>query len=469
MRPLRYLFCLLAASCFGTALAQDTNGTGAPSGTDKRSSRQTPVTNAVAKALPSVVNISTERIISQQYRRYGSNDPFSDFFNQYFGPSERHYKTNSLGSGVIIDSSGLIITNDHVVQRASRILITLADGTNLEATPVATDEKNDLALLRINEVPPSLKLVAIEFAEPDDLILGETVITVGNPFGLGQSVAAGVLSAIGRKAIHEGDILFDDILQTDAAINPGNSGGPLVNVNGQMIGINLAIQRDAEGIGFAIPLRRIEDIVCHWLIPERFNQADLGLVPGTRSASPGQVQAIVVEVRPESPAAKAGLKEGDVILRVDGEEVQQGLVVSRHLWHLQPGKSVSLALADGRTLEITLEVMPRLSGPELARERLQVELQELTPRLASALKLPYSRGLVVTDIEEKGVLGRRGVIKGDVIIQAGEVPVSDFGDFALAFEHVHDGDVIELVVDRVVERARHYFLQRFVVDIPFRL
>lgn len=461
----RFLPALLALLLSGQVMAQEEQ---LPPGPD-RSNRLTTTVRVTAEVLPTVVNISTERIVTQRHRRYGTVDPFSDFFNQFFGARDRHYKTSSLGSGVIIDPAGLILTNDHVVQRASRIIVTMADGQNYEARPVATDEANDVALLQITPLLDRAPLQAIRFGRPGDLLLGEQVITVGNPFGLGHSVASGVLSALGRKAIYDGDVLFNDILQTDAAINPGNSGGPLVNADGELIGINLAIQRDAEGIGFAIPLQRLEEVLSGWLLPARFNQALCGLIPGSEVFSEGRSQAVVDSVREGSPAASAGLQAGDVLVKVDGEPVHQAIQVSLKLWNRQANETVTFTLKDGREVPVTLVPVPQLSGQALARERLEVELQELTPRLAAALKLPYSRGLVVSDLVPQGVLARRGVLKGDVIIQVGDVPVSDFQDLNLAFEDLHAGDVIELVIDRIIDQSGRHFLRRYVVDIPFRL
>ena len=308
---------------------------------------------AVAKVLPAVVNVSTERIVTSPHQSSRGNDPFSELFDEYFQENRQEPRTsNSLGSGVIIDAHGLVLTNYHVILRASRIIVTLADGRNFDATPVAADESNDLALLRIDSLPEDQTLAAIDFALPGDLYLAETVVTVGNPFGLGHSVASGVLSAVGRHAYLDGQLLHDDILQTDAAINPGNSGGPLVNLDGQLIGINLAIRADAQGIGFAIPVKRLESVLANWLLPNHFGQQQLGLIPATAVDAEGQPYVSVAGLVEGSPAA-AGLETGDVITAIDGVPVRQAIDVSRRLWRLQAEEAIVFTLADGNEVTIT--------------------------------------------------------------------------------------------------------------------
>ena len=221
--------------------------------------RRTPVVEVVSEVLPSVVNIGTEKIVKVRYTdpsRRVRGDLFDEFFSEFFGPpvKEGYRRSNSLGSGVIIDPRGYILTNYHVIERASVIRVTLSDESKYEAVFVAGDEISDLALIKIEPLKP---LKAVTFGKDDDLLLGETVIVLGNPFGLAQTVTVGVLSAKNREARYEGEILYRDILQTDAAVNPGSSGGPLVNIDGQVIGISVAIYREAQNIGFALPVSRV--------------------------------------------------------------------------------------------------------------------------------------------------------------------------------------------------------------------
>ncbi len=435
--------------------------------TTARTTRISPVVAAVSITLPSVVNISTERIVNRRFAKSRQGDPFAELINRFFARQQRLYKTTSLGSGVIVDTEGLILTNNHVIQRASKIIVTLADGTDYVAKPIATDEANDLALIMLEELDSLTPLVPIEFAAPDDLYLGETVITVGNPYGLGHSVAAGVLSAKGRRFIYDDNVLFEDIIQTDTAINPGNSGGPLINTDGQLIGINLAIHDEAEGIGFAIPLKRIEQVLSQWLVPARFGMNSLGVIPGTRISGDGGLHAVVQRVVDASPAQTAGILAGDTILSVNGIEVFQAVDVSRMLWRLQAGDNVDLVLKAGGAVTIEVARITGADEAETAKRQLKVEFQQLTDRLADALGLPYSRGLVVSAVEAAGVLGRRGVQRGDVLIQVGEAPIADFTDLYRALSGIQQGEVVAFVVDRINSVGGHIILHRHIVDIPF--
>ncbi len=433
--------------------------------TTHESQRITPTVLAVAKVLPSVVNISTERVVTQRFPRYRRNDPFAEVFNRFFGYQEKTYKTNSLGSGVVVDSRGLIVTNNHVIQKASKIIVNLADGANYEAKPIATDEANDLALIMLVDFDRKLNLQAIDFAAPDDLLLGERVISVGNPYGLGHSVTEGVLSAKGRKVVYEGDVLFDDILQTDAAINPGNSGGPLINADGQLIGINLAIHDDAEGIGFAIPLKRIEEVLSVWLVPSCFGMNSCGFFPETVKTPEGQILVSIKQITPDSAAQKSGLKEGEIIKSVNDIPVTHAIEVGRLLWQMKAGDPVKLQLSDNRIISFAIEAVPKLSGEELAKIKLKVELQLLNSNLAEALGLPYSRGLVVSKVGEGSVLARRGVQRGDVIKQIGEVPIADFDDLGRALIDTTNQDIVQYVVDRIQSNSGHIFLHRYILDV----
>ena len=435
----------------------------APAGSARVNAR----TKAVAKVLPAVVNISTERVVTQTYSRFDTLDLFPELSPPFFGMPEQQYKTISLGSGVVVDRQGLVLTNEHVIRKASRIIIGMMDGTSFEAVTVATDPNNDLALVRIEGLEKGQELAAVEFARPDDLLLGEEVIAIGNPFGFGHSVSAGVLSAAGRKFVVKGKVVFDDILQTDSAINPGNSGGPLLNMDGELIGINTAVQAKAEGIGFAIPVKRLEEALAIWLIPSRFGLNECGLVPGTRVLENGETAVFVREVQENSPAATAGLKPGQGIKSFAGKPVRQAIEISRQLWTVKAGDIVTLGLDDGKTITLKVAKLPELSGEELARQKLGLELQELTPRLADALHLPYHRGLVVSDVTKNSALDRRGVQRGDVIIQVGEAPVASFTELYRALGAIRHGDVVPLILHRIQYSQGMVLLRRYAVELTF--
>jgi len=419
--------------------------------------RSTPLVRAVKRVMPAVVNIGTE-----QYVRVA--DPFESYFNEFFGVRRYSKKAMPLGSGVIVDATGLVLTNNHVVQRASNLRIRLWDGETCSAVPIATDPTNDLALLQLDTKALKGPLNAIGFATPDDLILGETVAAVGNPFGLEHSVSAGVLSARNRT-LQEGDAVFTDILQTDAAINPGNSGGPLVNLDGDLIGINIAIRQGAQGIGFAIPMHRIEDVLARWLVPGRFSLGCCGLVAGTK-VEDGQMHAVVAALDPGSPAAGSELKKGDRILRVQGTPVHRAIDVGRILWPLKAGDEVRIDCENGKTVTLTL---CRLSPRLLVRRRLGIQVQELTKPLRRALGLPDDlRGLTVSDVQKDSELGTCGVRRGDIILRVGTTDTATLDDAFTALKDVRPGQILPVFLIAIEQNRGQLFGRRFAVNVTIR-
>ncbi len=408
--------------------------------------RETPTVLAVRQVLPWVVNIGTERMVK-------TNDGYDAFYNQFFGT---YYRARTkmvkeyfpLGSGVIVDSRGLVLTNHHVVRRANNAEVRLWNGESYPAVLVGYDAPSDLCLLRLSGDFDAKPLQAARFANPDDLMLGETVLTIGNPFGLEHSVSQGVLSAMNRS-LNDGDIIYDDILQTDAAINPGNSGGPLVNLDGELIGINQAIRNDAQGIGFAIPMRRLVSFLSHWLLPERFGNTWFGIDLRAPFAQ-GQQGVVVSEVAAASPAAAAGLRAGDEIVAVNGTKVCCMVDLGRAIWRLQEGDRVTVTVADGRDLVWTLDAMP----PDiLIRTRLGLQVQRLTPTLNQALGLKEdARGLAISEILPEAAFAVqnapwRNVLKrGDIVFQAGKTETATVADLAAALAETRAGQVFRLGV-----------------------
>ena len=432
-------------------------GAAAPVDLPADSSRVTPTVRAAREAVPCVVNISTERVVRVA-------DPFESFFNDFFGGPLRYYReTVPLGSGVVLDERGLLLTNRHVVRRASKITIHLWNGERCEAHYIAGDGANDLALLRIDPESYSGTLHAGRFAAPHDLLLGEPVIAVGNPFGLEHSVTSGVLSARNRS-LREGDMVFDDILQTDAAINPGNSGGPLVNANGEVIGLNVAIRSDAEGIGFAIPVARIEHVLARWLVPSRFSQATCGLIPGTRVLESGALEAIVEEIVPGTPAADSSLKVGDVIRSINGQAVSRAMDVGRVLWPLSVGDRVSIQLAEGnRAVKFRVS---KSSKERVVERRLGLQLQSLTKPLLKALGLPEDiRGLIVSDIKGESKRPDLNVRRGDIVVGVGGAAVASLDDVYNVLAQRRAGEVIPVTLLTVESIQGRRFLRRLVVEI----
>ena len=402
--------------------------------------------------MPSVVNIGTEQVVRV-------SDPFESYFSNFF---ESHYRIfreyTPLGSGIIVDAAGLVLTNYHVVQRASTIRVRLFDGAEYNGEMIAYDEANDLALLQLRGEVADRTLQSVAFALPGDLILGESVVTVGNPFGLEHSVAAGVLSATNRK-LKEGRVTFNDIIQTDAAINPGNSGGPLINLDGELIGINLAIRQDAQGIGFAIPLRRIEDVLAHWLLPSRFSLASCGFVPQTHMKD-GHAELSVSSVDPTGPAAAAGLKEGDVIEKVNGAEVRRAVDAGKLLWKLRGDDPLSLILRGGRKIEFQIVEM---SPEKLILRRLGIRAQPLSKALKQALGLPHVvEGLAISEILPSSEFARRRlrwgdtVRRGDIIESVSGVPTRTLEDLTRVLKGERSGGMVVvgvITVDAIQDRV----------------
>lgn len=420
--------------------------------------RITPTVKAVAKALPSVVNIGTERIVTYTQSPWGSNDPYEQLFRNFYA-KQKGRKETSLGSGAIISEKGLIVTNSHVVHRATKIIVTTSDGKQYLAKEIAGDTMNDIALLQIINSPPGTLFKPISCAKPDSLILGEPVIAVGNPFGLGSSISRGVLSATERKISFNSKVLFSDILQTDAAINPGNSGGPLININGKMIGINTAIYGEADGIGFAIPLKRIERVIAQWMIPEKFRDVTLGIVPGEKLVN-NEVEYFIKEVLNGSPAFKAGIKKGDVIKKINDNPIKSILQIGNIICDLKSGDSVSFDMLNKGRVTLKIEKLKILDGKDLAKNRLGLGLEKLTLKLAKGLQYPFHGGLLVNEVGKDS----KNIRRGDVLVRINNIPIYDFSDISRSFQNKHYGDNLNGVVVSVVKKnGRTYISKRAVV------
>jgi serine protease Do len=292
-------------------------------------SRETPVVRAVRKVSPAVVNISSAYEVRKQtspFSGFGLNPFFDEFFKDFFDPRfERRQQYTSLGSGVIIDGQkGLILTNSHVIQKSGTIKVMLQNELEFEARIVGADPDSDLAVLKIDSEKP---LPAIQMGRSDDLMIGETVIAIGNPFGFSHTVTTGVISAINRS-IRTDERVYNDFIQIDASINPGNSGGPLLNINGELIGINTAIYAKAQGIGFAIPIGKARKIISDLIQYGEVIQAWIGITAQDMDDKlarylnvPGKKGVIVKSVEPQSPAEKAGLQEGDILLSLGNKKI----------------------------------------------------------------------------------------------------------------------------------------------------
>ncbi len=402
-------------------------------------SRENPVVRAVKKISPVVVNISSER----QVRRHGNpffNFPSNPFFKDFFDFGyQRRQTLSSLGSGVIIDGDrGLILTNEHVVAQTDKITVVLNDGREFEADIVGTDPESDLAVLRITT---DEHLPSIEMGESGDIMIGETVIAIGNPFGFSNTVTTGVVSAVNRNIRAENRVYYD-FIQTDASINPGNSGGPLLNINGELIGINTAIYAQAEGIGFAIPINKARKIISDLITHGQVMYAWIGLVVQDMDQDlaaylklPVGSGIVVKDVEPGSPAAKAGIREGDIITGADGRKI--GTVTNYQLLmrDLQEGENISLAVlrnGESITIPLTTSVFPEALALKLARRLLGVSVEDLSARDQYDPPITAPSGVIVSEIDNQSDLARVGVRPGDVIRRINEIDISNVDEFKKA-------------------------------------
>lgn len=414
------------------------------------SERRTPVVAAVERCSPAVVNIRTEQIV----RRGGSplfgfgGGLFDEFFRQFAGPSS--YTTESLGSGMIVQADGVVLTNAHVIERASRIFVAVQGTTKeLEAELVGSDQRLDLAVLRLPRRDGGYP--AVRFSRPDDLLLGETVIAIGNPLGLGSSITTGIISGPLRPLQLSEDFtsLF---VQTDALINPGNSGGPLINLDGEVVGINTAIARQAQGIGFAIPAAVVERVLPELLSFGRVRPGFFGVVPGKTGrafvSDKGSGGVLVTEVEPGSPAAAAGFRMADVILQLDGMPIESPREFLQLLTSYPPGSTVEVELLRGlqaKQLQVGLGKFPDGFALGYAERTFGFRVSE------------RGRGLYVEQVHAQSPAAGIGLDRGDLLAEVEGVKVGtlrefedlverQFGRLPLKFLFVRDrqGYIVEL-------------------------
>jgi len=389
-------------------------------------SRRTAITEAVARVAPAVVTVQTEVM---------ERVP-ADVFEQFFGGRSGQRSTAGLGSGFIVRSDGAIVTNAHVLAGATRISVAMRDGTTYPATLVGIDETNDLAVVKIN----ARDLPVAPLGSSNNLLIGEWAIAIGNPFGFvlantEPSVTAGVVSGIGRNLAtpNEGAGVYVDMIQTDASINPGNSGGPLVNAAGEVIGVNSSIfspSGGSVGIGFAIPINRARRVVDDLLATGTVRRPWIGVQPqlartpgGTRAATNGVVVASVV---PESPAARAGIRPGDVIVRSRNRVLHNPYDWYAELLELRVGERNPLIVRRGaREIPITDEVvdLPDVNAPRVTVLR-EIELITLTPAIRAQYNVRSRQGAQVNRVSER-VQQQIGIQTGDVIVQINRTPIPD--------------------------------------------
>jgi serine protease Do len=412
------------------------------------------------KLKPSVVNISTAKTIAPQKQLQSprspfGQDPFDDFFNRFFDVPQHSYKQRSLGSGFIISNSGFILTNNHVVAGADEIKVKLSDGREFKAEVKGTDEKLDLAVLKI-DVKGGLPVA--ELGDSDSIQVGEWVMAIGNPFGLNQTVTAGIVSAMGRVI---GSGPYDDYIQTDASINPGNSGGPLFNADGKVIGINTAIVAGGQGIGFAIPINMATAVLPQLEEKGKVTRGWLGVAiqPVTPELAKsfgveGENGALVADVTKDSPADKAGLKSGDIIMEFDGKQIHEMNSLPRYVAATPVGKRVKLKLLrNGKPEEATVTIERLKDGEEgvqtgATEDRLGLTVRDLTGELAAQMGIKDTKGVVVVAVKPGGVAEEAGIAGGDVIKEINSVKINKVNDYTKTVSTHKKGTSIRLLLRR---------------------
>jgi S1-C subfamily serine protease len=417
---------------------------GAAPAAARRRARKTPVVRAYRRARPAVVNISARRTVRVRLAPFGP-DPFDDIFPS---PFSRRRQVRSVGTGTVVHPAGYIVTNAHVVRRAQQITAALADGQTYQAKVISADAAHDLAVLKVDP-PEGNALAHLPLGRSDDLMVGETVIAIGNPLGYANSLTTGVISGVGRDLEFAGGVSIEGLIQTDAPINPGNSGGPLLNVNGEWIGINTAIRADAQNIGFAIPVDLVARELACLLDSERVNRVVFGAAVRQRHGE-GGTEVVVASVRAGTPAAEA-LRDGDRILAINGSAVEQIADFACPMLEVRAGQPVYLKIArvdERRTVTVTPRARPKPDGKRLAEALFGLTLREITPALARDLRLPVQRGLLVVGIEAGSPADRLGVKLKDVLFQVDRYYVTDLDALGLVLEETRAGDALRLGIAR---------------------
>ena len=411
-----------------------------------------------------VVNISTVKTIKgggPVFRHYyqgpqGNQDPFKDFFDKFFGDEQqREYKQRSLGSGFIIDKDGYIVTNNHVIAGADEIKVKLNSGEEYDAKIIGRDPSTDIALIKIKA---GTNYSVATFGDSDSLKVGQWVLAIGSPFGLEHTVTAGIVSAKGRVI---GSGPYDDFIQTDASINPGNSGGPLINMKGQVVGINTAIVAGGNGIGFAIPVNMAKGVIKQLKKEGKVTRGWLGV--GIQDISEemaeyygikGKEGVLVSQVFPGDPADKAGIRTRDIIIDVNGKKIETSRELTRIIADFHVGEMVKIKiLRNGKEKTVNVKIGKRQEGrltlggiPHKEQEAFGIRVSNLTPEIARKFNIRETTGVVVTDVRSGSQGDSEGIQPGDIIKEINHRSINTVDDYKDATQKVKkDGAVIMLV------------------------
>ena len=424
---------------------------------ENHNNRESPIVMAARRVSPAVVNISSVISVRKRggpFSGFGLNPFFDSFFKDFFDPYlERQPERSTLGSGVIIDGKkGLIITNAHVITNAGTIKVTLQDEREFEAEIIGADPDFDLAVLRIRE---EAGLPSVPMGNSDNLMIGETVIAIGNPFGFSHTVTTGVVSALNRS-IRSDDRVFHEFIQIDASINPGNSGGPLLNINGELIGINTAIYAKAQGIGFAIPISKarkiISDLITHGEVIEAWigiivQNIDVGLA--RYMGLPSRTGVLVKTVEKGSPASQSGIKEGDVVVILGNRKIVSdddyqaamrshaiGDTLRMEIW--RNNKSLKLAVVASK--------FPMKQAKDLGFRLLGIHVDDISNTNRRRFSISAETGVVISRLNPQSSLAEIGAKIGDVIRRINDVPIRSVADFERAIvKYRHKKSIIVLL------------------------
>ena len=425
-------------------------------------------TELAKTASPAVVNIRTVKTVEgggQVFRHFfqgpdggGSpHDMFDDFFKRFFNEDPREFKQRSLGSGFIIDKEGHIVTNHHVIKDADEIQVKLKNGHEYDAEIKGTDPSTDLALIQIQA---DEKLPVLEFGNSKDLEIGQWIIAIGNPFGLEHTVTAGIVSAKGR-VIGAGP--YDDFIQTDASINPGNSGGPLINMEGEVVGINTAIVASGQGIGFAIPTVMAKGIISQLKKSGEVTRGWLGV--GIQDLDKELKEyygvangVLVTQVFEGDPADKAGIRPQDIIVSVNGQAVDSARELSKAVAALEVGETANLKInRKGDTRNISVKIAKRdkdriasMQGEprEDASDSLGIEVANITANMAERFNLPDRQGVIVAGVAPDSKAAEAGIRKGDIIREINHGSVNSVKDYEAAVAKVDKGEPLQFYIKR---------------------
>jgi serine protease Do len=425
----------------------------------------------------SVVSIFSTKVVRTRPSPFFDDPMFRRFFGREFDQQPREQRQPAQGSGVIISPDGYILTNNHVVSGASELKITFADKREMDAKIIGTDAPTDLAVIKVD----AKGLAAMPLGDSKAVQVGDFVLAVGNPFGLGHTVTFGIVSATGRGSL--GIAQYEDFIQTDAAINPGNSGGALVNMRGQLIGINTAIftdggfERGNQGVGFTIPIHMAREVMDQILRKGKVVRGYLGLLPrdinptiGERFGLKGTEGALVESVSPDTPAEKAGIKHGDIILEFNGQKIKDADDLRNKVAQAAPGTKAEVKLlrnGQERTVEVELALRPDPPSAGQPQEELSrdnplsgIDVEDLTPELSRRLSLPLNvDGVVIMDVDPGSSAAEEGLRPGDVIQEIDRRPIRNVADFRQAAARAAGKDVLLFIYNHQARTTQYVVLK----------